>query len=144
MATSRQTTLTSPQQKAQNAKARQAKKAEGQTPKLCECSCGGYTVRQDASFISGHDQRFKGILLRKFDEGDEAAAVELVRRGWKSNDDLEARADRREKAQKDREARQAERDARAQEREAERFRKAEAKRLAAEARAKGQPVEAAA
>jgi hypothetical protein len=94
--TTQQSTLTSRQQREVTRKAKAAAKAEGQTPKLCECNCGGYTVRQDASFISGHDQRHKGNLLRKFDGGDEAA-VELMRRVCKSNDDLEARAEKREK-----------------------------------------------
>lgn len=70
---------------------------EGETPptqtattpaKLCECGCGQRVTR---SFRPGHDQLLKGVLLRAFGGGDESAAAELLRRGWRTQAELDAR-----------------------------------------------------
>jgi hypothetical protein len=70
--------------------------------KRCECGCG-VIVNPKRHFAPGHDQRHKGVLLRKFDGGDTAAAVELTERGWRSEAELAKRratAEKREQAKK--------------------------------------------
>lgn len=71
--------------------------------KCCECGCS-LIVNPKRHFAPGHDQRHKGVLLRRFDEGDTAAAVELTERGWRSEAEL---ADRKEKVEKREQARAA-------------------------------------
>ncbi len=63
--------------------------------RLCACGCGQPIVGQKAKFAPGHDQRYKGELLRRYDGGDEAAGAELVERGWRTQAGLDGR---REKA----------------------------------------------
>jgi hypothetical protein len=104
---------------------RKAEPAE-QEFKRCECGCS-LIVNPKRHFAPGHDQRFKGILLRRFDGGDESAAVELMERGWRSNDDLQERAEKREKAAKDKAERVAKREAVKAEREAAKAAKAKSK-----------------
>jgi peptide subunit release factor 1 (eRF1) len=58
--------------------------------KRCGCGCLA-PVNPKSTYLPGHDARFKGSLLRKFDEGDEAAGAILVDKGWKSEAELEAR-----------------------------------------------------
>jgi hypothetical protein len=84
--------------------------------KRCACGCS-LIVNPKRHFAPGHDQRHKGNLLRRFDGGDESAAVELMERGWKTNDELEARAEKREKAAQERVDRAAKREAAKAERE---------------------------
>lgn len=74
--------------------------------KRCECGCS-LIVNPKRHFAPGHDQRHKGVLLRKFDEGDTAAAAELIERGWRSEVELaerKATAEKREQAKQEREA----------------------------------------
>lgn len=74
--------------------------------KRCECGCA-VIVNPKRHFAPGHDQRHKGVLLRKFDEGDTAAAAELIERGWRSEPELaerRANAEKREQAKQEREA----------------------------------------
>lgn len=78
--------------------------------KRCECGCG-QIVNPKRRFVPGHDARLKSALLKRFDGGDEGAAIELMERGWKSNDDLEARAEKREAKEKAKADRETQRDA---------------------------------
>ena len=77
--------------------------------KRCECGCD-QIVNSKRHFAPGHDQRHRGNLLRRFDSGDERAAVELVERGWRSNDELQERADKREKIAQEKAERASNRD----------------------------------
>jgi hypothetical protein len=97
--------------------------------KLCECGCGD-AVSLKSRFRPGHDARHRGNLLRRFDAGEEAAAVELMNRGWATNDELEARHERSEAKAKAKLQREADREARAKanaEKEAGKVRKGDAK-----------------
>jgi hypothetical protein len=78
--------------------------------KRCECGCS-QIVNPKRHFVSGHDARLKSQLLRRFDGGDESAAVELMERGWRSNDELEDRAEKREAKDKSKADRAAKREA---------------------------------
>jgi ribose 1,5-bisphosphokinase PhnN len=84
--------------------------------KRCACGCS-LIVNPKRHFAPGHDQRYKGVLLRRFDRGDESAAVELMERGWRSNDELEARAEKREAKEQAKADRAAKREAGKAERE---------------------------
>lgn len=65
--------------------------AAEETPvRLCECGCGE-TVAKRSAFRQGHDQRLKGILLRRVDNGDADAAAELVDRRWRTTGEVTAR-----------------------------------------------------
>jgi hypothetical protein len=46
-------------------------------PKPCACGCEELTRGGD--FLPGHDQRFRGAMLRAIDAGDEAAIAALLR-----------------------------------------------------------------
>lgn len=46
------------------------------TPRECTCGCGGTT--KGGKFLPGHDARFKGALLKRVEDGDEAAVDELL------------------------------------------------------------------
>jgi hypothetical protein len=90
---------------------RSAKKAQAD---YATCPCCGVEVNRN--FLPGHDARWKSILLKRFDAGDNAAAEELVEKwGWFSRQELaaraekarlnaEAKAEREEKARLNREA----------------------------------------
>lgn len=72
--------------------------------KRCECGCGTI-VNPKRRFLPGHDQRYKGVLLCKFDGGDAAAAAELIERGWRSEAELverRAAAEKREQVKQER------------------------------------------
>jgi hypothetical protein len=78
------------------------RKAEAAEQEFKRCACGcSLIVNPKRRFAPGHDARLKSQLLKRFDGGDESAAVELMERGWRSNDELEARAEKREKAAKE-------------------------------------------
>jgi len=56
-----------------------------------ECGCGCGQMTKGGEWAMGHDMKLKSRLLIAFDAGDEAAGVELVERGWRSEADLAAR-----------------------------------------------------
>lgn len=55
--------------------------------RVCECGCG-LAVAKRSVFRQGHDQRMKGQLLRRHDQGDAEATAELLRRGWRTQAEL--------------------------------------------------------
>lgn len=123
--------------KAQNAQLRKSTKAEAkgeaQVLPLCQCGCQKHVVTHRASFLSGHDMKLRSLLLRQFDEGREEAAVELVGRGWYTNDDLEARAEKRQAEAQAKLYRAAKREADKEAKEREKAAAKEAKASKAEA-----------
>ena len=66
--------------------ATRGRKAE---PRECECQCGAMTG--GGRFVVGHDMKRKSALLVAFDAGDDAAGAELISRGWRTEESLDAR-----------------------------------------------------
>lgn len=54
----------------------------------CQCGCGKEVLKNNRSYLQGHDQRHRGILLRLSDRGDEESSELLVRKGWYSGLEL--------------------------------------------------------
>ena len=54
----------------------------------CACECGFRVRYPGRVFRQGHDQRHKGNLLRAVQRLDSDAAAELLRRAWKSTDEV--------------------------------------------------------
>lgn len=74
---------------------------------VMQCLCGcGEDVNPGRLFRSGHDQRLRGKLLRRFDEGDEEAGKQLVAMDWYSREELEDRRTAEELRRKRMKARQ--------------------------------------
>jgi hypothetical protein len=58
---------------------------------LCHCGCG-YETLKGRIYLQGHDQRHKGILIKRATVyGDETAAEELIRKGWRDRAFIQAR-----------------------------------------------------
>ncbi len=56
--------------------------------KPCACGCGILTEGGD--FRPGHDARLKGRLLAEARSGDGEARSQLIRRGWASEESIDA------------------------------------------------------
>ncbi len=58
---------------------------------MCSCGCGVQVRRKSRTYLQGHDQRHKGILLRRVREvADADAGRTLVQKGWKGRTEIEA------------------------------------------------------
>ncbi len=58
--------------------------------KPCACGCGILTEGGD--FRPGHDARLKGRLLAEARSGDSGARSQLIRRGWATNERIDAQS----------------------------------------------------
>ncbi len=69
--------------------------AKGRTPKHskvereCECGCGALTTNH---FKPGHDQKLRGQLLKAARQGEAEARAELLRRGWATDESIDAQS----------------------------------------------------
>lgn len=63
-------------------------RTEAEPLPLCSCLCGSRVRYPGRMFLQGHDQRHKGNLLRAVGRLDQNAAYELVKRSWKSADEV--------------------------------------------------------
>lgn len=59
-------------------------------PLVCQCGCGMATAK-GSIYCQGHDQRHKGQLIRAAVDGDDSAIDILVRKGWRTREDILAR-----------------------------------------------------
>lgn len=57
-------------------------RAAATTRAACLCGCGATPLGRKARFITGHDGRLMGNLLRRAYAGDGAALEELAALGW--------------------------------------------------------------
>ncbi len=58
---------------------------------LCGCGCGNSVLKKSRTYLQGHDQRHKGILIRRVREmADADAGRTLVQKGWKGRTEVEA------------------------------------------------------